>query len=115
MKHTLPYIFIFFTLLLTTSCLNNSLDSSIVDNQEKTRTLNTLTTRSVSTIPNDSLSIKSKQQSDLDLFMLSRIVQKDGSYTLAIKKQDALFLGVSESMYDFYLNLATEYNNQSKE
>ncbi|MBE6201801.1 MAG: hypothetical protein E7134_06425 [Rikenellaceae bacterium] len=106
---------IFLIMLLMTSCLNSTLDTPIVERSEGNRTLHSLTTRSVPTIPDDSISIKSKQQSDLDLFMLSRIVQKDGNYVLAIKRQDALFLGVSESMYDFYLNLATEYNNQSKE
>lgn len=102
-------VVVFFTSLL--SCVENTLDDKIVVSQpSQGLTLEALTTRGTIPIEEDSLTVRSKQQSDVDHLMMSRIVQKNGQYVLAIKKEDALFLGISEDVYDKYVGVVNEYN-----
>ena len=42
---------------------------------------------------------------------MSRIIFKDSVYILAIKRQDAIFLGVSEETYDRYMEYVEKLNN----
>lgn len=68
------------------------------------------------TIPQeDSLTTISKLQSDVDNLMMARILQKDGIYILALKLEDALFLGISEDVYEHYLNYVARLNEQLNE
>ena len=93
------------------SCVENTLDGKIVVKEpSQGLTLESLTTRGTIPIEEDSLTIRSKQQADVDNLMMSRIVQKDGQYILAIKKEDALFLGISEDVYNEYVGVVNEYN-----
>lgn len=102
-------VVVFFTSLL--SCVENTLDGKIVVSQpSQGLTLEALTTRGTIPIEEDSLTVVSKQQSDVDHLMMSRIVQKNGQYVLAIKKEDALFLGISEDVYNKYVGVVNEYN-----
>lgn len=102
-------VVVFSSLLI--SCVENSLDGKIVIKEpSNVLTLESLTTRGSIPIEEDSLTIISKQQSDVDHLMMSRIIQKDGQYVLAIKKEDALFLGISEDVYDKYVGVVNEYN-----
>lgn len=102
-------VVVFSTSLL--SCVENTLDGKIVVSQpSQGLTLEALTTRGTIPIEEDSLTVRSKQQSDVDHLMMSRIVQKNGQYVLAIKKEDALFLGISEDVYNKYVGVVNEYN-----
>lgn len=61
--------------------------------------------------PVDSLTMLSRQQSDVDNLMMGRVIFKDSVYTLAIKREDAIFLGVSEKTYDRYQEYVEQLNN----
>lgn len=50
-------------------------------------------------------------QSDLDNLMLGRVIMKNGKYVLSIKKEDALFLGVSEVVYNKYIEYVNNLNS----
>ena len=112
MKNSFVYhllVIVFSALLI--SCVENTLDGKIVVKEpSQGLTLESLTTRGTIPIEEDSLTIRSKQQADVDNLMMSRIVQKDGQYILAIKKEDALFLGISEDVYNEYVGVVNEYN-----
>lgn len=56
------------------------------------------------------MKIMSKLQSDVDNLMMGRVFKKDSLYVLAIKKDDALSLGVSEDVYDKYLDYIDRLN-----
>lgn len=60
----------------------------------------------------DSLIIMSKLQSDVDNLMMGRVIFKDSVFILSIKKKDANFLGVSEDVYDRYLDYVDKLNEQ---
>lgn len=112
MKNSFVYhllVIVFSALLI--SCVENTLDGKIVVKEpSQGLTLESLTTRGTIPIEEDSLTIRSRQQADVDNLMMSRIVQKDGQYILAIKKEDALFLGISEDVYNEYVGVVNEYN-----
>ena len=102
-------VIVFTTIFI--SCVENTLDGKIVVKEpSQGLTLESLTTRGTIPIEEDSLTIRSRQQADVDNLMMSRIVQKDGQYILAIKKEDALFLGISEDVYNEYVGVVNEYN-----
>lgn len=92
------------------ACIDNSIDSQEINNEEKPRTINTLLTKSLNTEQEDSITIISKLQSDIDYLMMGRVIKKDSIFILAIKKNDALFLGVSEEEYDKYLDYVDRLN-----
>jgi hypothetical protein len=56
--------------------------------------------------------IKSRLQADLDNLMMGRIIYVDSMYVLAIKKEDALFLGVTDEIYDSYLGYVERLNEK---
>lgn len=65
------------------------------------------------TVPTeDSLTIISKFQSDVDNLMMGRVIQQNGIFILALKKEDAIFLGISEDVYDHYLDYVERLNEQ---
>lgn len=47
--------------------------------------------------------------------MMGRVLQRDSVFVLAIKKEDALFLGISEDVYDRYLDYVDRLNEQLAE
>ena len=55
---------------------------------------------------------KSKLQSDVDNLMMGRVIQKQGVFVLALKREDAEFLGISEDVYDKYLDYVDSLNEQ---
>ena len=67
-------------------------------------------TRSMDNVITDSLVIMSQQQSDLDNFMMGRVIFNAAQYELAIKRDDALFFGVSNELYDEYLLYVDKLN-----
>lgn len=93
-----------------TSCVDNSVDSQQIINNER-RTLRSIMTRT-SVIENelDTLLSMSRVQSDVNNLMMGRIVVIDSVFVLSLKKEDALFLGVSEEIYDKYLEYVERLN-----
>lgn len=52
-------------------------------------------------------------QGDIDHLMLNRIIKKDDIYILAIKREDANFLGIDNTTYDRYLDYVERLNSNS--
>jgi len=103
--------FIVIVLALLCSCINNPLDSRFEDYSENDKRLRSLVSKSVFVEHEDSLTMMSKLQKDENFLMMSRIVFKDSVYVLGIKRQDAIFLGVSEDVYDQYVEYVSSLNN----
>lgn len=95
--------------------MENTIDSQHTEEQDKPRTLRSLMTRSSSVPQEDSLTMMSKLQSDVDNLMMGRVIKKDSVFILAIKREDALFLGVSEDVYDKYLDYIDRLNEHLME
>lgn len=105
-----PYLYVILAFFCC-SCVENTIDSQQDANtHDGARTLRTLLTKSSATHQEDSLKIMSKLQSDVDNLMMGRVFKKDSLYVLAIKKDDALSLGVSEDVYDKYLDYVDRLN-----
>lgn len=58
----------------------------------------------------DTLLSMSRVQSDVNNLVMGRIVVIDSVFVLSLKKEDALFLGVSEEIYDKYLEYVERLN-----
>lgn len=98
--------------LVLPSCVKSPaiLDVIPMTGAGKRVSLESLTSRS-GVEQEDSLVVMSRLQSDVDYLMMSRVLQKDGLFVLAIKREDALFLGVSEAVYDHYVEYVYRLNN----
>lgn len=70
------------------------------------------TTRSAAGETLDSAYARSRIQSDKDIFMLNRVVFKNGVYILALKESDAAFLGISSDIYGRYVDYVNNLNEQ---
>lgn len=70
------------------------------------------TTRSAAGETLDSAYVRSRIQSDKDIFMLNRVVFKNGVYILALKESDAAFLGISSEIYGRYVDYVNNLNEQ---
>ena len=86
------------------------MDDVPLEDHTKKSGLNMLSTRAEA-VQEDSLAVMSKLQSDVDYLMMSRVLQKDGVFVLAIKREDALFFGISEAVYDHYVDYVNQLNN----
>lgn len=64
-------------------------------------------------VQGDSLFMMNKIQKDVDHLMMNRIIFKDSVYVLAIRREDAIFLGVSEETYDRYVEYVEGLNGTS--
>ena len=105
-----PYVLIL--LFLCCSCFENAVDSGHREEQDHPTTLQSLLTKSAAMPQEDSITIMSKLQSDVDNLMMGRVVQQDSVFVLAIKREAALFLGVSDEVYDRYLDYVDCLNEQ---
>ena len=99
-------------IFLCSSCIENTVDAQYEEDSEKPKTLRSLMTKSGTIPQEDSLTVKSKLQSDIDNLMMGRVIQKDGIFVLAFKREDAEFLGVSDDVYDRYMDYVDRLNNQ---
>lgn len=109
------YFYVTILLFLCCACVENTVDSQHVEEHDGPRTLRSLLTKSSMMPQEDSLTIMSKLQSDVDNLMMGRVLQRDSVFVLAIKKEDALFLGISEDVYDRYLDYVDRLNEQLAE
>lgn len=105
------YLFPILILLTCSSCIENAIDSR-QEEEDRPLTLESLLTRSSGMVQEDSLTMKYKLQSDVDHLMMSQILYKDSVFILAMKKEEAEFLGISDEMYEKYLNYVMSLNEQ---
>ena len=101
-------------LFLFCACVSNPLDSKQEDQIKKSSPLRALT-KSMPPSQEDSLTMMSKIQRDVDYLMMNRIVLRDSVYVLTIRRQDAIFLGVSEEIYDRYVEYVAGLNASEDE
>ena len=97
-------------LVILYSCISNPLDSKQEDLQNGDSPLKSLLTKSTSIEHGDSLVIMSRLQKDVNNLMMNRIIFKDSFYVLAIKRHEALFLDVSEEVYNHYVEYVCSLN-----
>lgn len=94
------------------SCLSTP---SELDNLETKQTNNqgkrANSTRSTASNPDDSLTMMSNIQGDFNNLILSRIIKTNDTYVLSLKREDAVFLGVPEELYDSYVDYVEKLNN----
>lgn len=103
-------------LLFLVSCIENKFDSGHDDKATRNPvSLNSILTKSSTIEQEDSLTMISKQQSDVDNLMMGRVIEKEGRFVLALKREDAAFLGVSDKVYDSYLEFVDLLNAQLSE
>ena len=116
LKNLLSGCAIALSLSLCYGCYRDNINehASVVDDSSS-RTLESLITRSSGYIETDSLTIMSHKQSDLDNFMMGRIIFKDNKYELCLKREDANFFGVSSEMYDEYVAYVERLNALSRQ
>lgn len=100
-------------LCLCVSCLISSVDTCHNEQSRNQLTLKSLITKSSdnASMP-DSLQMKKLIQSDEDNLMMSRIIFKDSAYILAISRSSANNVGVSDEMYDKYVEYVLTLNGQ---
>ena len=53
-----------------------------------------------------------KLQSDVDNLMMGRVVNKNGTFVLAISREAAGYYGVPDEVYDMYLEYVETLNEQ---
>lgn len=107
-------LFLFTLCFNLLSCVENPIDSQINEQEQapshSMRSL--MMTKSAGVFPEDTLVIMSKMQSNINTLMMSRVVWNDSMYVLAIKREDAIFLGVSEYIYNKYIEYVEGLNQK---
>ena len=102
-------------LVLCCACISNPLDSGEENQSQAGGSLKSVMTKSGTVYEQeDSLSMMSRHQKDVNHLMMNRIIFRDSSYVLAIRRQDAIFLGVSEETYDRYVEYVAGLNSASR-
>lgn len=103
-------------LMAATSCAlqeSAQMESQSSNNSEMTlESLLLPTTKSSFDIVQDTAYIRSKLQSDQDIFMMSMVIFKDSLYVLSINEEDASYLGISKEIYGRYIDCVTRLNEQ---
>ena len=115
MKKIVPKLSaVFVAILFSEACIQDNVDSSAIDVPKKRpKRVEDIITRSNIEQP-DSLTMLNLMQSDIDNLMINRVTFRDGAYVLTIKREDALFLGVSEEVYDSYVEYVDKLNRNSE-
>ena len=97
-------------MLLLSSCIRHDEKMDQIQKVEQNvRSLEDLITRS-SIVQPDSMEMIHAMQSSVDNLMFNRVTFRDGAYILTIKREDAIFLGVSEEIYEDYVEYVAELN-----
>ena len=60
----------------------------------------------------DSLRLLYEYQTRSDIFVLNHLTGSKGNYSLDLSRNDAITLGVSPEVYDFYSNFVEQLNNK---
>ena len=98
-------------LLLFSSCVEEQVSPLRGGDEPQNSFKALLKTKSAPLSKLDSLKILSNIQSDVDNLMLGCVIMKDSIYVLAIKKEDAVFLGVSDDVYTRYQEYVEDLNS----
>ena len=108
---------IFAVIAMLNSCVSDPIeeDRNLSDNRSQRESLESILTRSATEEPVDSITMISRSQSDVDNLMMSRIVLRDSIYVLSINREAASYLGVSQEVYDKYLDYIEELNTKTEE
>lgn len=108
---------VFAVAAMLASCVSDptEVDKNLPDNKTEQVSLESLLTRSEAVEAVDSLTMISRSQSDVDNLMMSRIVLRDSTYILSINREAASYLGVSDEVYDKYLDYIEELNTKAEE
>lgn len=78
--------------------------------QQELRKTGYVSTRS-GDIQLDSLEMLSRLQSDEDLLLLNQIWFKDGRFVLSLTREDAVSLGISDELYEKYVDYVNIAND----
>jgi hypothetical protein len=105
-------ILVLSALFLCVSCINNPLDSISEEEHQTGKSIRYQLTKSNTAVIEDSLTVMSKLQKDVNHLMMNRIIFKDSVYVLSIKREDAIFLGVPEDTYDKYVDYVNTLNTK---
>lgn len=102
------------TLVMTTlccGCVRDNVDQKNNKAEESTtRSLSSILTRSSDNVVVDDNVAMSIQQSDHDNFMMSRVLFRNNKYELCLKREDAIFFGVDNDLYDEYVSYVEKLN-----
>ena len=60
----------------------------------------------------DSLRLLYEYQTRSDIFVLNHLTGSKGNFSLDLSRNDAIILGVSPEVYDFYSNFVEQLNNK---
>lgn len=60
----------------------------------------------------DSLRLLYEYQTRSDIFVLNHLTGSKGNFSLDLSRNDAITLGVSPEVYDFYSNFVEQLNNK---
>lgn len=106
---------IYYVVLLFSSlcygCIRDNVDNNVEQSKESTTSsLSSVITRSSDEIIVDSLVVMRIQQSDHDNLMMSRILFKNNKYELCIKREDAIYFGIDNDLYDEYVSYVERLN-----
>ena len=104
-------------MVMLNSCVSDptEVDKNLPDHKTEHESLESLLTRSTAEDPVDSLTMMSRSQSDIDNLMISRIALRDSTYVLSINREAANYLGVSDEVYDRYLDYVDNLNTKTEE
>lgn len=105
------YLFFMLLVVACSSCIENSIAPRQTEEDEPL-TLESLLTKSSGKERDDSLTIKYRLQSDIDHLMMGQVLLKDSVFVLALKREEAAFLGISDEVYDKYLEYVANLNEQ---
>ena len=106
------YLTLVLSALLCVSCISNPLDTKQEDLHQTGKSQGYPLTKSNVTTAEDSLVVMSKLQKDVNHLMMNRIIYRDSVYTLSIKRQDAISLGIPEDTYDKYVDYVNTLNTK---
>lgn len=112
MQHKLTYIFLALSFITLYSCFHTPTELDSLDPHKTDNKSNRITpTRSTIVNQDDSLTMISNIQGDLNNLLLSRIVKINNTYVLSLKREDAIFLGIPSELYDSYVDYVDKLNN----
>ena len=102
---------IFFAILVVASTAACAVSENTISSQER-REMNTFRTKSSMTgvSPADSVRMVYEAQTSKSALLQSLVMKKDGTWVLAINKEQAMSLGIPSDLYDNYAEYVSNLN-----
>ena len=97
--------------LLLASCAVEELELESKEPVSGSRVVRTKSAQVVLT-RRDSLRLLYEYQTRSDIFVLNHLTGSKGNFSLDLSRNDAITLGVSPEVYDFYSNFVEQLNNK---